>query len=262
VPRKETLVPVPFGTNAEAGTVMLKNGGPPFVSEMGMPGIWSSSGRRAEVPMARKARTAKMAIITTAISFCFRNGRDGVSKTPAKTASMAPKRFEPVQRKPRRARRAKRPACCWREFRPSMMACWVPRSLGKKEPMRSATVAPLNPALLRMRPRIAARARPMGRTAVRAFQAMRIAWLGPPWSMNLRTTRTGNSWAARVARVWALASAFGVATSFSALRWHSWVALRRISTLAGHGNRLDLADILAVGLRWLDGDREGYPRVD
>src|SRR5205814_2614445 len=27
VPRKASLVPLPFGTNAEAGTVMLKNGG-------------------------------------------------------------------------------------------------------------------------------------------------------------------------------------------------------------------------------------------
>src|SRR5207248_4803494 len=33
VPRKASLVPLPFGTNAEAGTVTLKNGGPPFVSE-------------------------------------------------------------------------------------------------------------------------------------------------------------------------------------------------------------------------------------
>src|SRR5438552_832133 len=33
VPRKPSLVPLPFGTNAAAGTLTLKKGGPPFVSE-------------------------------------------------------------------------------------------------------------------------------------------------------------------------------------------------------------------------------------
>src|SRR5439155_18482 len=56
VPRKPSLVPLPFGTNAAAGTVTLKKGGPPFVSETVT--AWSGSPSCASVAEVRPSRAS------------------------------------------------------------------------------------------------------------------------------------------------------------------------------------------------------------
>src|SRR5439155_7874555 len=54
VPRKPSLVPLPFGTNAAAGTLTLKKGGPPFVSETVT--SWPGSPSCASVARGRPSR--------------------------------------------------------------------------------------------------------------------------------------------------------------------------------------------------------------
>src|SRR5215467_12426624 len=104
---------------------------------------------------------------------------------------------------------------------------------------------------------------------------MMTAWLGPPCSMNLRTTRTGNSSAARPARDRAWVRALGAAMSFAeftlaqvgARAWPrdtAWPSPPAIGARAsaGRGDRLDLADVLVVRLRRRDGDRHRDARVN
>src|SRR5215472_16256567 len=168
----------------------------PTASPKGIPTGPDSSGNRSrkastvELATATSARTVKMPIMASGISFWRTKVRPLVSYTTANAPSIAPNRPEPTHRKPANAISPNRPDRCLTPLIASRAGCcW---SGGKRLATSRLMLSAEIPAAPGKRPPAATRARAIGKMAVRAFQAIRTPWLPPPSAMNFRTTRTRN----------------------------------------------------------------------
>ena len=103
-----------------------------WVQDTGTTGISFSRGSRAEVPTAIPASSVKSSIIRKPISFCRMKLRWGQWKITSKDCSMAPNREEPLQMKPPRPIRKKRPLWRLSDSRPE--SAWA-------RPLSSGTMA-------------------------------------------------------------------------------------------------------------------------